>query len=111
MASRSSGCVFRWSACQHVQDVPNRLLTIGKLRQRQLGLHLVAVSPTFSLLHDVAGIRQIGHDGVCVSLGDTEVRCDLAQPNIGILRDAEQGPAVVGEEAPIGHLEKVPEYL
>ena len=102
---------LRWTTSQDLQHVPDRPPAIGKFRQGQVALHLVAIPATFSLLDDIAGIRQIGDDGVRVPLGDTEVSCDLAQANIRILGDAEQCPAVVGEEAPVSHRCKVPDFL
>jgi len=102
---------LRSATGQDVQHVPDRLLAIGKFRQGQVALHLITIPTTFSLFDDVSAICQIGHYGVRVSLRDAEVRCDLAQTNIRILRDAKNCAAVVRQEAPSGHSTTIPYYI
>ena len=63
---------------QHVQHLPDRLLTIGELRESQVFLYLIAIAPTLLLLDDVAGIGQIGDEGVRMPLGDVEVGRNVA---------------------------------
>jgi len=93
------GCATR----QHVQHLPDRLLSIGELWQRQVVLHLIAVAATLSLLEDVPGFGEIRDDGVRVALGDAEVDRNIAEAYLRVVGDAEQGSTVIGEEAPVGH--------
>jgi len=88
---------------QDVQHIPDRPSLIGQFRQGHVTLHLIAIPATVSLLDDITGIGQISHDGVRVSLGNAELRGQISQADVRILRDAEQRPTVVGEEAPISH--------
>jgi hypothetical protein len=88
---------------QDLQHISDRASLIGQFRQGQVTLNLIAIPATVSLLDDISGIGQISHDGVRVSLGNAEVRGEISQADVRILRDAEQRPTVVGEEAPISH--------
>ncbi len=72
-----------------------------------MALNLIAVATTFSPLDDVTGVGQVRDDRVGVPLGDAEFGRDLAEANLGVLGDAEQGPSVVGEKAPMNHAEKI----
>jgi hypothetical protein len=102
---------LRSAARQHVQDFSDRPGTIGKFGYGQVVLDLVAIPPPLSLLEDVPGFGEIRDNGVRVSLCDAEVGPDLAQADIRILRDAQQCPAVVGEQGPVGHWTKVTEIM
>jgi hypothetical protein len=88
---------------QNVQHLPDHLFAIGELRQGEVGLDLIAITATRSLLDEITGIGEIGDDGVSMSVGDAEVGRDVAQAYVGIMGDAKQSPPVVGEEAPVGH--------
>jgi hypothetical protein len=94
---------FRSATRQNIQYLPDRLLTIWELRQRQLVLDLITIATTLSLLDDVTSVGQIGDDGVGVSLRYAKVGRDVTQAYFRIVGDAQQSPTVVGEEAPVSH--------
>jgi hypothetical protein len=98
---------FRSTCRKNIQYLSNRLLTIGELRQWQLLLNLIAIAATLSLLNDVARVGQIGDNGIGVSLRYAKVGGDVTEAYFGIAGDAQQSPPVVGEEAPVGHVEKL----
>ena len=72
--------------------------------QRQLGIHLVDVSPTISLANDVAVLDQLGDDPMGAPLCDSHGLSDIAETNAGVVRDAQQDLSVVREELELGHL-------
>ena len=72
--------------------------------QRQLGLHLVDVSPADPLASDIAVIHKLGNDPVGASLRDPQVLGDLTQADAGIVRNAEQDVSVICEELVLGHI-------
>ncbi len=51
----------------------------------------------------VAGRGEVGDDGVGAALGDPDRRGDVAQAGPGVVGDIDQGPGMVGEEAPLFH--------
>ena len=75
----------------------------GWLRQRHVGLDLVAVAAAVFLLDDVASRGQVGDDAVSAALGDACPGRDVAEPHARVMRDAQQNPAVIGQEAPARH--------
>jgi hypothetical protein len=70
--------------------VPHRVLAIDR----------VVISASDALDLHVAGIDELGEDPLGRALGDPNVLGDLAQADIGRLRDAEEDLSVVGEERP-----------
>jgi len=74
------------------------------MTQRQLGLHLVDVSPSDSLANDVAVLDQLGDDPMGASFRHPHGLGDIAQTNTGVVRDAEQDLRVIREELVSGHL-------
>jgi len=66
-------------------------------------LDLIAVSPAFALLEQVARLGEIGDDAEGSALRDLESGCDIAKPRIGMSCDEQDRSCVVGEEAPICH--------
>ena len=66
-------------------------------------LYLVAVATTLPGLDDVAGVRQVYDDGIGPTLGDAELGGDIPQTRLRISGEAEKGPAVISEKAPIRH--------
>ena len=79
-----------------------------RLRERQVGLDLVAVAAAVLLLDDVPGLGEIGDDAVGGALGDARPGRDVAQPHARVVGDAQQHPGVVGQEAPLRHARKLP---
>jgi len=50
--------------------------------------------------HQVARLLQIGDDALDGSLGDADPLGDLAHPDLGLARQAQEDVGVVGEEGP-----------
>lgn len=66
-------------------------------------LDLVVVPTTVLLLQDVARFAEVGHDPVGGALGDVEGGSEVPEPGVGPAGDEDQGPSVVGQEAPVPH--------
>lgn len=67
----------------------------GKLR-----LDLVAVPAALSLAEHIALVDQLGEDLVGAALCDPDSNGDVAQPDAGVMGDADEDVGVVGEEVP-----------
>ena len=65
-----------------------------------MGLNRIAVAPAVALAGDIARVSQLADDAVRGALGDTHLVADLAQPDAGILGDADQYPCVIGQKTP-----------
>ncbi len=63
----------------------------------------VAIATAILVLDDVAGLGQVGDDPERGALGDAERSGDVAQAHPRIMRDADQGAGMVGEETPLRH--------
>jgi hypothetical protein len=99
-----------WLSSGHqAQHLPDRLFLIGGFGHREVFLDLIAVAPPFLFLNDVAGFGQIVDDAVGAPLGYSEGSRYVAQADIGVPGDAQQGSPVVGEEGPWRHFIKVPD--
>ena len=71
--------------------------------QEEVGLDLVAVAAAVFVLGHVAGIGQVGDDGVGVAFGDVQGGGDVAQPYPGVAGDGQQDPGVAGQQCPVLH--------
>jgi hypothetical protein len=89
---------------QKVQDSADGLVPAGELGEGQMALDHIAVPTTFLALLEVAGVGQLGDDGVGPALGNGQGHGDIAQADLGVTGDAEQGACVIGEERPILHV-------
>jgi hypothetical protein len=65
-----------------------------------VGLDLVTVAAAVFLPDGVAGRGQVADDAVGAALGDAHRGRDVAQPHARVMGDAQQDPAVLGQEAP-----------
>jgi hypothetical protein len=72
-----------------------------------MGLDLVAIPPTVFLLDDIPGLGQVGDDAVGVAFGDGKAGRDVAQTDLRVVSNAQEGPAVVREEVPLSHGKKI----
>ena len=99
----------RVSSGHQAQHLPDRLFLIGGLGQREVFLDLVAVAPPLLFLNHVAGFGQVVDDAVGASLGYPEGNRYVAEADIGVPGDAQEGSTVVGEEGPWRHFIKVPD--
>jgi hypothetical protein len=92
---------------KHFEQIANPsllcLLREG-MTQRELGLHLVDVSPANSLADDVAVLDQLGDDPMGASLRHPHGLGDITQADAGVVRDAQQDLSMVCEELVLGHL-------
>ena len=88
---------------QKLEHLTDRPLAARGLWEREMRLDLVAISPTFLVLDQVTRIGQVGHDPVRPAFGDPQGCRNVAKTNLGVVRDAEQRPAVVREEIPTSH--------
>ena len=91
------------SSCQELKDLANGLRGVLHTRHRKVVLDLVAVTSAISRLDDVSLSRQIIHDAICAPLGDPELKGHVLQSDLGIVRDAQKGSAVIGKEVPTAH--------
>ena len=74
------------------------------MTKRQLGLHLVDVSPTNSLANDVAVLDKLGDNPMGASFRHPHGLGDIAQTNAGVVRDAQQDLSGVREELVSGYV-------
>jgi hypothetical protein len=71
-----------------------------RMPQGKLRLDLVAVPAAMSLAEHIALVDQLGEDLVSTPLRDPDSSGDIAQPDTGVMGDAEEDVGVVGEEVP-----------
>jgi hypothetical protein len=71
--------------------------------QRQVLLDAVPVAATGLFLDQVAGADEVRHDGVGAALCHADQGGEVAHAHAGVMRDAQQCPCVVGQEAPTTH--------
>jgi hypothetical protein len=69
-------------------------------RQRPLHVHLVLVAAPDALPGHVAAAHEVGDDLLRRALGDVEHQREVADADARIVRDAQERPSVIGEEAP-----------
>src|SRR5450755_2300456 len=65
-------------------------------------LHVVAIAAAFLLLDDVAGLGQVVDDAIGTAFRDADGGGDITEAHLGIVGDAQQRPAMIGEEHPTG---------
>ena len=85
---------------EEIEELADRSLPAHGIRQREVVLHVVPVPATVSLLDDVPRVAEISDDGVGGALRDVESDGQIPQPGVRLVRDEEDRPGVVGEEAP-----------
>lgn len=98
-------------AGQQIKHLADGLFPVSRLRQWEMGLDLVTIPPTVLLLDHIAGLGQVGDDAVRVTFGNGETCRDVAQSDLRVVGNAQEGPAVVGEEVPVSHGKKDSSYL
>lgn len=90
-------------AGEESEDFADGRLPAGGLRQRHVGLDLIAVAAAVFVLHHVASFGEIGDDAMGAALGDTQAVRDVTQPDPGITGDTQQHTGVIGQESPARH--------
>jgi hypothetical protein len=93
----------RYSAREEVEQLTDRALTECWIREREVVLDLVTISPAVTCLDDVPGIREVGDDAKGTPLGDAERRGNVPQTRARVSRNAQQCVRMVGEEVPFAH--------
>jgi hypothetical protein len=76
-----------------------------------VGLDLIAVAAAVLLRDHVAGLCEVGDDAMDAALVDAQAARDVAQPRAWVMRDVQQDPGVVGQEAPFRHGNKLLKYF
>lgn len=71
----------------------------------------IAVTTPVLVLDDVAGFDQVGDDAEGAAFGDVDHGGDVTQAHAGVVRDADEDPGMVGEEAPLRHDTSVDELF
>ena len=66
-------------------------------------MHSVAVATTELVLDHVAGVGQVGDYAIGGAFGNAKRRGDVSQAYTWIAGDAQQGPTVGSEKAPVAH--------
>ncbi len=94
------------------EQVADLLVARQRIGQRTLGVDQVGVSPPRSLARDVTLVCELRDDAVRCPFGDPHTLTDVTQANAGLIGDADQDLAVVGEERPatarrVGHERKI----
>jgi hypothetical protein len=69
--------------------------------QRLFGIDQIVVSPPDSIPSNIARVNEIGYDGLCRSLGNTNLCCYISPADSRIARYADQNMAMVGQECPL----------
>lgn len=83
------------------QNVEQRIqinVALRGKRDRQAGADRIAVAPPDPLAVEVAGVDQLGDDPLRCSLRYLNMSGDIPHPNAGVVCDAQQRKAMVGEE-------------
>jgi len=88
---------------EQVEHLAQRSLPWCRLRQREMVLDDVAIAAPLSFLEYIPSLGEVTDDRERAALGDVERRCEIAQPETGLISNEQQRPAVIREEAPLGH--------
>jgi hypothetical protein len=73
----------------------------GRFGQGEVVSDAIAVATPILVLDDVAGFGELRDGPERAALGDAERGGDVAQAHAEVVRDADEGPGVIGEEAPL----------
>ena len=78
-------------------------MPLDGMPQRQLRVELVFIPPSNSFARKVAVGDQVGDNALRGALGYANPFGHIAEPNLGILCNAQQHMRVIGKEGPSGH--------
>ena len=95
------GLAFAHDSLRHRQERKQRAdvgVALDGKPKRQVPPDRVEVPAACSLAFDVSRAGEVGHDPLRPALGDPEKLGDVADPDLGVLRDQEQRLAVIREE-------------
>jgi hypothetical protein len=88
---------------QKVKDLTDGPLPADRITQGKVRLDVVPVAAAIFLFHDVPCPGEVVNDAVRRALGDIKRRGQIPEAGVGVVRDVQQGPGVVGQEAPFAH--------
>ena len=78
-------------------------MPFDRVSKRQLRVELVFISPSDSYARKVAISDQVGNDALRGALGYANPFGHVAEPDLGVTRNAQQHMRVIGQEGPSGH--------
>jgi hypothetical protein len=73
---------------------------LGGVAHLDVAVDRVVVSAPDAFAFDEPCVDEVGEDSLGGALGDSDVECDVAEPDLGVVGDAEEHLGVVGDEAP-----------
>lgn len=93
--------LFPATECEHFHDLSDFMVSHQRVPQPHVGVNLVEVPASDLGCADVALIDEIGDDAMSRSFRDTGTLGDVAQPRLGVGRDAEKHVGMVRQERPL----------
>lgn len=106
--ARHSEPAVRAGHCGH-EDVEQRVqvnIPLSRKRYRQPSTDLVPVASSDPIAIEITGLDEISDDPLCCSLGDLNICGDVAYPNPGVIRDAQQRQPMICQEVERSHAPK-----
>lgn len=88
---------------QRSEDFCNLVVRFQWVPKWSIEVDLVHVVPAAFTARDISGLYEVVGDAVHGSFADADHAGNVGQPNLRVLRDAQQHMGMVGEEGPIGH--------
>ncbi len=79
----------------------NASVRFHRMAQRQTAVDRIAVSASFAFPFKNPGCLQVHHNFLNRSFGDADPMCDIPQPCMGILIEANQDVRVIGQKGPV----------
>jgi hypothetical protein len=99
----STGSTTVGRAHEQVEQLADGALAVDRVPKWQVGLDPVLVAATVAVFDHVAGVHEVGDDGVGPAFGDSHGCGDVTETRSGVGGDAQQSLGVVREEAPTSH--------
>jgi hypothetical protein len=88
-----------------LKDLADTVRLLHRVTQGPVRTDRVVVTPTVALTFQVPGSDKLAHDPLGGPLGDPDLIGQVADPNLWVPSDADQGMPVIGEERPLGHIQ------
>jgi len=89
-------------AHDRVEQIPHRAMPFDGVAQRQGTMDAVDVAPAVTLARYRPGGFKIDHDLSDRPLGDADLLGEVAEPQLGVMRERDQHVAVIAQEGPTG---------
>lgn len=87
---------------QALKQATHRAVGLQRMPERECGVDLVVIPPTFPNALDDAPLFELRHDTVDAALGEPNQVRHITQPHIWIPRQAHEHVGVVAQERPGG---------